>query len=88
MNRRWGACAPQEGLRCDREREGLHTTEELSAEVHLIEGVDGLIVVGLDLGRLDVLETLVSHDCGFGLGEFLELQAQLRIQECGERWWG
>jgi len=66
----------------------VNSTEELSAEVHLIEGVDGLIVVGLDLGRLDVLETLVSHDCGFGLGEFLELQAQLRIQECGERWWG
>jgi hypothetical protein len=30
-------------------RETLTTSEELRLEVHVIEGVDGLVVVGLDL---------------------------------------
>jgi hypothetical protein len=45
---------------------GVNTTEQLSLELHVIERVDGLIVVGLDLSFGDVLESLIgSHDAGW-----------------------
>ena len=57
------------------------TSKELSLQGHLIEGVDSLIIVGLDLGLLDVLKSLVSHDRGLESIRLLEFQALLRIQE-------
>jgi hypothetical protein len=45
---------------------GVDTTEKLGLQVHRIEGVGGLIVVRLDLSRLDILKSLVGHDCGVG----------------------
>ena len=39
------------------------TSEELRLEIHLVEGIHSLVIVGLDLTLLDVLEPLVSHDC-------------------------
>ena len=57
------------------------TSKELGLQGHLIEGVDSLIIVGLDLGLLDVLKSLVSHDCGLESIRLLEFQALLRIQE-------
>lgn len=52
-----------EGQRCGWRCRWGRTSEELSLQAHLIERVDGLVIVGLDLGLLDVLEPLVSHDC-------------------------
>jgi hypothetical protein len=45
---------------------GVDTSEKLRLQVHGIEGVDGLVIVGLDLTFWDLLETLIggSHDCG------------------------
>lgn len=57
------------------------TSEELSLQGHLIKRVDSLVIVGLDLGLLDVLKSLVSHDCGVGSIRLPEFQALLRIQE-------
>ena len=47
---------------------GVHTTEKLWLQVHGIEGVDGLIVVGLDLScnsrvSLGSLSRCASHLC-------------------------
>jgi hypothetical protein len=39
------------------------TSKKLSFEVHRIERVGDLIVVGFDLSLRDLLETLISHDC-------------------------
>ena len=44
---------------------GVDSTQELALEVHGIEAVGGLVIVGLDLTCVDVLQTLgISHDCG------------------------
>jgi hypothetical protein len=45
---------------------GVDTTEKLGLQVHRIEGVGGLIVVGLDLSLGDLFKT-GSHDCGLCL---------------------
>src|SRR5690606_5775451 len=40
---------------------GVDTTEKLWLQIHGIEVVNGLIVVGVDLLTLDILESLISH---------------------------
>jgi hypothetical protein len=45
---------------------GVDTTEKLRLEAHVVEGVNGLVVVGLDLTLGDIFESLIgSHDCGW-----------------------
>lgn len=62
------------------------TPKQLRAQVHVVEGVDSLVIVRLDLGLLDILEPLVgSHDCGLGRVRCLEFQAQLETQDDRER---
>jgi len=60
------------------------TSKKFGAQVHLIEGIDGLVIVRFDLGLLDILEPLIgSHDCRLNSLLLLEFQAQLEIQEDG-----
>jgi hypothetical protein len=40
---------------------GVDTTEKLWLQIHSIEVVDGLIVVGVDLLTFDILESFISH---------------------------
>jgi hypothetical protein len=40
---------------------GVDTTEKLWLQIHSIEVVNGLIVVGVDLLTFDILESLISH---------------------------
>jgi len=46
---------------------GIDTSEKLSLEVHGIERINCLVIVGFNLTFWDLLETLISgsHDCGF-----------------------
>jgi hypothetical protein len=50
---------------------GVDTAEQLALQVHGVERVGDLIVVGLDLSVGDLLETLVvgSHVCGCCRGD-------------------
>jgi hypothetical protein len=49
---------------------GVDSAEELSLEVHCVEGVGRLIVVGLDLALGHILKTLISHDCDGEAGDY------------------
>jgi len=42
---------------------GVDTTEELSLQVHVVEGVGGLIVVGLDLACMACQSALAKSGC-------------------------
>jgi hypothetical protein len=53
------------------------TSEKLWLQVHGIERVDGLVIVGLDLSLLDLLETLI---CGSHICELFDVKSRLQAE--------